>query len=920
MMSMLIEAYLSRLECELRERGVADPRIIDEVREHLVDAVEASLRRGLSTEAAEREALVRFGPPETIAAAFFSTSDSMPNRPGIVLSSLGGVLRGNPLHPRQYHVSSNLSRLLESTLQDLRVGARILWQAPAFSGTIALLIALIVGTNSSAFSILHGLISKPAPGINAAALVMLGAVRAEGMPTPEDSYSNYLDYAAEARTVQPLAAFGFERMTLGLKDGTYAVEATLVSENYFDVLDVRLARGRHFDAAANEARPLQAIVSYRVWEQQFNGDEDIIGRPVILNGHGAEIVGVAPPQFRGVTFTEYTDVWVPFRSYAIASGAPELITDRLDARVIGVGRLAAGATVRRAQAEFQTISRRMEQAYPKTNKGLSIGVAPYTVGALGPVARLAPVLFALLTVISIVALVIVCLNVTNLMLARAAARQRDVAIRQSLGASRGRIFRQQLAESIVISLAGAVAAMLVAMWLPQMVIRLLPPNRAGVRLAPDLTADAQVLVYTAVLSLIAAFAFTALPALRIRRVELVESLRASAPTMAPGRLRMSRALVVVQVALAVVLLTSAGLAYRSLALADTVDLRFDKRNLLLVTVRATASAPMRERNQLRLGPLLERARAIAGVAAVSFASAPGAAFATPVRTSSADDPMTVDSKMVGPDYMRVLGLAPLAGREVGEDRDRPSGPRVAAINANLAAALWPDRSPIGQRLLVGDDREPVEIVGVVPDGILGTFRAGSRSRFVLFAASQNRALPVETTFYIRHTAKLDQIAPAIRAAFKDVDPQTAVVYMRTMETEVQTLTAGMRLVDAVLSVFAVVCVLVAVIGLYAIVAYTVRSRSRDFGIRLALGATRADVVQLVLGESVLMAGIGLVAGLALTAAAGQVFRTLLVGVTPTDPATFATVLAIVGGLALLAAYVPAWRIAHADPARTLRQE
>jgi predicted permease len=900
MISMPIEAYLSRLEYELRQRGVVDSRIIDEVREHLVDAVDASVRRGLSAEAAAREALGRFGPPETIAAA---------------------VLRENPPHPHYDHTSSRLLRLLESTLQDFRVGSRVLWQAPAFSGTIALLIALIVGTNSSAFSILHGLISKPAPGINAEGLVVLGAVRADGMPTPEDSYSNYLDYAAQSRTVQPVAAFGFERMTLGLEDGTYAVAATLVSENYFDVLGVRLARGRHFDAGAKEAGPLQAIVSYRVWEQQFNRDEDVIGRPVVLNGYGAEIVGVAPPQFRGVTFTEYTDVWVPFRSYAMASGVPELITDRSNARVIGVGRLARGATVRRAQAELQTISRRLEQAYPKTNKGLSIAVAPYTVGALGPVARLAPVLFAVLTVLSIVALLIVCMNVTNLMLARAAARQRDVAIRQSLGASPARIFRQQLAESIVISLAGALGAALFAMWLPQTVISLLPPNRAGVRPAPDLTADARVLLYTAVLSLIAAFAFTAVPALRIRGVDLVESLRASAPTMVPGRLRMSRALVVVQVALAVVLLTSAGLAYRSLALADSVDLRFDKRNLLLVTVRATASAPMRERNQLTLGRLLERTRAIPGVESASFATgAPGSTGATQVRASRAGDPMAVDSNMVGPDYLRVLGLSPLEGRGVGQDQDRPSGPRVAAINANLAAALWPHGSPIGQRVLVGDDREPVEIVGVVPDGILGTFRGQTRSQFVLFAASQNRALPIETTFYIRHTARLDQIAPAVRAAFKDVDPQTAVVYMRTMETELQTLTASIRLVDVVLSVFAVVCVLVAVIGLYAIVAFTVRSRSRDFGVRLALGATPADIVRLVLREAVLMAGIGLVAGLALSAAAGQVFHTFLVGVTPMDPVTFAAVFAIVGALALVAAYVPAWSVARADPARTLRQE
>lgn len=810
---------------------------------------------------------------------------------------------------------TQLSRALQSTWQDVRVGARILWQAPAVSGTIALLIALVVGVNASAFSIAHGLMTKPARGVNGSGLVMLGATHRGVIQTPEDSYADYLEYA-NARTLQSLAAFGAERMTIGVGGATYGVAGALVSDNYFDVLGVRLPRGAGF-RTGDDAAALEVVVSDQFWREQLDGREDVVGRAVQIGSRPAEIVGVAPPQFRGVSFTESNDVWVPLRAYAAAS-RPELLSDRGSRRVLMIGRLAPGATAGEVQAELRTIARRLEQLYPATNTDRSLVAVPYTATALGPLARQGTILFGILMAITVIALLVVCLNAANLMLARAAARQRDVAVRQSLGASRWRIFREQLAEAVVISLAGAAGAALVVVWLPQTLVALLPPNRAGVRLSPDVTADLTVLAYVGGLSVLAALAFTALPAFRLRRVQPAYTLRAVAPTVAGGRSRTSRVLVVVQVALAVVLVTSAALAYRSLALADTVDLRFDKRNLLLVTLRSgDGVATPAERNEL-VRRFLDAIGAVPGVRGVSFAeSAPGSAPRVRVRTATGD-PLAVDGNRVGPDYLKVLGVGPVQGSEFGSLP--AAGRQVALVNANLASALWPGASPVGQALLLGDAKEPVEVIGVAPDGILGTFRTEARPKFLLLAGDQNPTVPREITFVIRYATSLENVVSAVRGALHDVDSTTPIVNVRTMETQLRTLTATTLLVEAVLSVFAVVCLLVAAIGVYAIVAFSVRARSRDFGVRLALGATPGQILRSVLTEGVWLASIGLLVGLGLSAVAGQAFRGLLVGVTPTDPATFAAVFVLVGTTALVAAYLPARRVALIDPAKVLRQD
>jgi putative ABC transport system permease protein len=809
----------------------------------------------------------------------------------------------------------SLSRLIEATWLDVRVGARILWQAPAFSATIAVLIALTVGVSASAFSIVHGLLAKPARGVSATDLVMFGTTTHGRLVTPEGSYRDFLDYAARTHSLQSLAALAFERMTISVGDGVYGIAGVLVSDNYFPVLGVPLTRGRNLRTA--EESPLEVVLSHQFWQDHFDGAHDILGRVLLVNGHPAEVVGVAPAQFRGVTMTESDDVWVALQAYANVAHEPDLLTDRRARRMIMIGRLAPGVRVAAARSELQAIASNLQAEYPSTNTGISLTAAPYTATALGPLWQQSATLFGILVAMSIVALVAVCLNAANLMLARAVERHGDVAVRQTLGASRARIFRQQLAEAVVISSAGAVGASLVVLWLPQLLFRVMPPNRAGVSLAPDVTADMRVLAYAAGLSLLAALAFTALPAFRLRRVPLAETLRANTRMVAGGRSRPSRTFIVVQIVLAVVLVMSAALTYRSLTLADAVDLRFDKRNLLLVTLRTERGATVQQHREL-VRRFVDAARAIPGVQAVSFAeSSPGASASMGVSIAGLNTPMTVDTSQVGPDYLAVLGLTLLQGR--GFQPTSGGGRRTAMVNANLAAALWPDAVPIGQELMVGDRREPAEVVGVVPNGLLGTFRTGSRAKFVLLAADQDSIVPQEVTFYIRYATSLDLVVPPLRAAFRDINGRMPIVNVRTMETQLRTLMATTILLQFVLSVFAAVCLLVAAIGLYASIAFAVRARSREFGGRIALGATPAQIVRSVVREGVRLASVGLLVGLVISAAGGQAFRAFLVGVTPTDPLTFAAVFVAMGAIALLAVYLPARRVVAIDPVKLLRQ-
>jgi predicted permease len=523
--------------------------------------------------------------------------------------------------------------------------------------------------------------------------------------------------------------------------------------------------------------------------------------------------------------------------------------------------------------------------------------------------------------VAFVTLLIVCANVANLMLSRAVFRQREMAIRQSIGASRGRVFRMLLAEGMVVSLLALAAAWLFTIWTSNALQRFIPPER-GMAIDLDFAPDWRVAAYAVILAALSTLAFTVAPAVRAWRQEVLPWLKAGEQTVAQGRSRLSSVLVITQLALCVLLLTSAGLAYRSKSLVDTLDLHIGNDHLLLVTVNTQGSAASREQNATLLDRLRDRMRAIPGVVAASYATIEplrGSLPVGPVASAASAKPVAVDGNSVGPDYLRSLGVVLLLGRDLSE-ADRTGAKKTVVINQNLADTLWPGQPALGRTMLLGDAKQVVEVAGVVRNGVYSGLRQGTRRNFVFLPERQNPAAPGEMTFHVRYTGRLDAVASAVRAAVRETDVHLPIFYMRTMETHLQEILGPTLLVTVLLSLFAGGALILAGVGLYAVIAFNMSRRTRDFGIRMAMGASSGQILEMVLKEGLTMTVIGLVVGFALSLACGKALGSMLFGVTPTDKLTYGGVFGLLAIVSLIACYLPARRAARIDPICALRQE
>jgi predicted permease len=867
-------------------RRITDDEIDEELRSHLKLAIEERVARGQSPETARRAALVEFGNLQ-------ATREDV---------------------RRVWNWTA-----VEQLVADLRAGIQVLARAPGISVTAVALIALVVGGNTTIFSIVHGLLTKPAPAIAARGLVSLGwAVDREAVH-PVDSYANYVDVAAQARTLRPLMAFQFERFTLVHRDGSYAIHGGLVTPNYFDTLGLTLARGRTFTDEEGAAPPLTAVISHRLWTEHFQQREDVAGQTVALNGRTATIVGVAPPRFEGAWLFERSDVWVPVVAYARTGASGATIEARTWGALAMVGRLAPGASLNDARAELATIAARLEAAYPESNRGKTIVPFTYSATAAGDslIAQRAPQFLALFQIITALTLLIVCANVANLMLARAVVRQREMAVRQSFGASRLRVVRLVLAEGLTIAATAWAVGCLLAWGLCRLVARVLPP--AGEAAPLDFAPDWKVMAYAMALATVGTIVFTIGPAVRTWRQDLLPFLKAGDQGVVQGRSRIAGILVVLQLAFAVLLLAGAGLAYRSLSLVDALDLGFNPGSLLLVTV-SSEGVPEGARTGL-IDRMREHLASVPAVTAVSYARVPPKEFwsTEPVRVAGAQQPVAAERNAIGPEYLRVLGLAPRGGRELTvEDRTRSA--TAAIVNENLANALWPDASALGRTLLVGEERRPVHIVGIAPNAFFSGFRRQERPYFLFLPLQPDPRAGGETTFYLRYTGSLDAVAPAVARALAGVDSRAPIVSMRTMETQLAGITSIVRMITTMLALFAAASLLIATLGQYAVLAFTMKRRTRDFGVRMALGASGGQILASVVVEGLRLTAVGLVIGLALGLAAGRALHSVLFGVAPTDPPTYAGVVAVLACASLLACWMPAWRASRVDPMQALRQE
>ena len=832
---------------------------------------------------------------------------------------------GNTMSVREAIRDVWISRMLQELLQDLRFAGRVLTKSPWFSVAAIALIALGIGGNATIYSMVNGVMHKPMPGIAADNLISLGIMKDGRQDDPGNSYANYVEYVAQTKTLRPMLARGWDRFTVTLDKASYGVWGTLVTTNYFETLGIHLAKGRPFTEAEGrlDASGLVAVISHNFWQDAFQGADDIVGRKITLNGHPATIVGVAPEQFRGPQVGERNDVWVPLLSYARihrlepALHGRELFRDSIGVELIA--RLAPGVSLSQARAEFDTISQRLQAAYPKTNKGMSVMLVPYS--ALGPGIQPVHLFLDIMLAVGILTLLVVCANVANLMLSRAAFRQREIAVRKSLGAPRSRIFRMLMAEGLMISLAALVAAWLFARWASKGLLHVVAQDMGR---TPDLdfSPDWHVAGYAMALAVFSTLAFTAAPAIRAWRQDPLPWLKAGEQGVLAGRSPLSSVLVVTQLALCVVLITGAGLAYRSQYLINNLEFHYETDHLALVTVGTAGTATNPEQHVALLERLRERLRAVPGVVAVSYARIPplrGGVPLGPVKGGASVEPVPSEGNSVGPNFLQALGVVPLQGRDISE-LDRAGTKKVAVVNQNLARVLWPGQSAIGQTFTLGGGTDMAEVVGVVPNGEYSDLREGERRNFLFVAERQSPDNPGEQTLHVRYAGTLDRIAPAIRAAIRETDARVPVFELRSMESLILNQTGPVFMIATLLSVFAGGALILAAIGLYAVIAFNMSRRTRDFGIRIALGASQRQIVEGVLREGLLITAIGLAVGFALNIVGAKALGSLLYGITATDVPTYLGVFALLSIVSLVACYLPARRAARIDPMQALRQE
>jgi predicted permease len=876
-----------RLQTWLHRRRL-DRELEKELRFHLDEHARQLIAQGVSPQEAHRRARLDLGGFEQIADR---VRESRPDAP------------------------------IEHLLHDLRDAWRSLARTPGLTMAVIALIALVIGGNTTVFSIVHGILTKPAPGVPARDLVTLDLV-VNGRPFDGgNSYPNFVDYATLSTTVRSLAVAYYERFTMTLPSGSYAMRGDLVSTNFFESLGIRPIAGRTFAAEDDGAQSggLAAVISERLWDRQFARARDIAGQTIMLNGHQATIVGVAPPRFSGAVLGESSDVWVPLLPYTRLHQMERDVHDRTTMGVWIFGRLAPDASLVRAQTEFAAISRRLQAAYPETNTGQVVLPIPYSALATGSLlSRQGNYMLAIFSVITLLTVLIVCANVANLMLGRAEARQRELALRQSLGASRPRIVRMLLTEGALVSLVAWVAAYGAALASSRVLARLIPPDPSGTTINADFTPDWRVTAYAMALAVIATIAFTMAPAIRAWRQEVLPWLKAGEHGVVQGRSRLASGLVILQLASSVLLLVGAGLAYRSLLQLGRLDLGYQTDKLLLATVNTAGSAKTLAANRIVIERLRKRLRIIPGVTSVSHARSVSF-WSELVRRHATDQPVRAGQNFVGPGYLEVLGMAPTAGREFAPD-DSARGTPGAIINQHLADALWPGRSALGQTVSVGKNQQTVEVIGVMPNALLSGFRRDASPNFILRSEPAEPGPPGEETFYVRYDGNLEAITSALRRATLDVDAKVPIVSVRTMAAQLDSAKWPVRAIVTLLAFFAIVCLLVAVIGQYAVVAYGVRRRARDFGVRMALGASSSDILGSVIKDGLSLTAIGLVSGFALSLAAASALEGLLYGVSPTDGRTYAAVCSVLAAASLTACYLPARRATRIDPMQALRQE
>ena len=803
--------------------------------------------------------------------------------------------------------------------QDLRYAWRSLLQRPGFTAAIVLTLGLAIGANATIFSWMDALVLNPLPGVPRASELVAVRFATPARSNLSFSYPNYRDVRDSAPAgLTGLAVHDMLPISLRIDGAPERAWAQLSSGNLFEVLQVPAAMGRPLLPADEAAigQSFVTVISDRLWRTRFAADPDILGRVVGLNGHGFTIVGVAPPEFRGAVNGLSMDLWVPVTMHGVLSGR-SLLDARGSGWLSGIARKAPAAADGEAEASLRVIAERLAAEHP-TNEGRTLRAAPLSED--GAAAVLLPVVSVVMAVVGLV-LLIACANVSGLLLARGVSRAHEIAIRTALGASRFRLARQLFLESLLLAALGGLAGVTIAVWTSGGLDALLPPLPFPVLVGATL--NVRVLLFSAGIVVLTTIVFGLAPALHGSRAPAQQALRSARSSGGSrGRTRMRGALVVSQVALAMVLLISAGLFVRTLDNAYDVDPGFTRRDAVLASFDLSSAGYTPERGRAFFDEVIARMEALPGVERASLSTMVpltigGGSDTSPIiegYTPAPDEDVTVYYGMVGPGYFSTMGIPIVAGRPI-DVRDRDGRGLVVVVNETMARRYWQGRDPIGGRLRAGADWATV--IGVAADGKYGSLSEPALSVMYFPIQQFYRADPV---LHVATRGPAEPVIGSVRQAVAGLAPDLALFDMRTLEEHMQMSVAIPRMAALLLGIFGGVALLLAAVGLYGLIAFVVGQRTREIGVRMALGADRADILRQVLGQGARLAAAGLVAGTGLAALATPLMSSLLVDVSPTDATTFVATGALLLGVALAAAWLPAARAARVDPVDALRAD
>ncbi|HEU4414675.1 MAG TPA: ABC transporter permease [Candidatus Angelobacter sp.] len=818
-------------------------------------------------------------------------------------------------------------------LQDIRYGTRMLLKNPAMTMVAVLTLALGIGANTTIFSAINGLMLRPLPVANADRLVVFGGQPQGGDPFVRFSYPDFQDIRSQSQGFSSVLGYSLSLAGMEVDGKAEPLLFSYVSANYFQALGLKPALGRFIFGPETEKNGTEnvAVLGYSYWKKRFNGDESVIGRQVRMNGHSVTIIGVAPEGFHGLYSLVDMQAYLPLgmRTLWIQNKDRNDYWTKRDAHDLAIlGFLAAGVSRQQAQSSTNVVAQRLNQQFPDTHKGVSFHLYPERLARPEPDPANGMVIVGLVFMfLAGGVLLLACSNVANIVLVRATAREREMAVRTALGAARVRIVRQLLTESILLGSMGGILGVVIGIWAGRLVssIRL---EIANIPIKFDFSFDWRVFAFGLGIALVTGLLVGLAPAWRAARSDFNKVLHeGSRGILGSGKSRVRSALVVAQVAVSLMLLVVAGLFVRSAQNAEHAYLGFDPHNVLNLTMETRVIGFDVPRTQQFVRDMLDRVRALPGVQSASVAASVPMGYSnenSPVypegqAVSTKDAVPIAFYNMVDPSYFTTMRIPLLRGR-LFNDQDTDKTPMVVVINEAMARKFWPNQDPVGKRFSAKGVEGPfLEVVGVTRQGKYND-PVDDTTLFYYQPQAQNPSTFM--TLQLRTAIDPESLIPAVEQQIRDLAPGLPVTDVQTMEQSLGGANGfflyrmGTRFTVAL----GLLGLVLALVGVYSVISYAAAQRTHEIGVRMALGANRSDILKMVVRQGFVLVGAGLLIGLVLTFIAGRGIGSLLVGVTPKDPVTLIAVVLLLAVVGLVASFIPARRAMNIEPLRALKYE